>query len=288
MEEKHRKRQHFVPNFYFNYFLSENKNLITWDRVENKMYPVNTHNICVENDLYEIKCEKNDNLINEYILDNKIEKFFSEIEETVSCILKRIIRSVRNGYGVIFSKYDRMILIKFIAIQYLRHPKMIKNTLKMYEGVENEKNVKALLDAISEYWDSSKLGSLNNLFEYSKLSGIFEMDLPGSPLYVEYNKISNMKITFLLSEDERFIASSFPLIIDSVDGEEKDLIILPISKDVACVLTSKRSIDIEEGFVKKVNSQFVIETNKEYLNYDVNLARWIIANNEEDILKIKS
>ena len=169
----------------------------------------------------------------------------------------------------------------------MRNPYILNGIEKYYEGCENEESVSSLIGSFSYLFTKLGIGNPKALINHSIMSGIVNNGIEGSPFSFEFEKISNMGMLFWYTKREKFITASFPFLINTMNGKTVDRIILPLGSQVACALFDKRIPFLNEDAVIEVQPQFVLGINTLYLEqYPPDVARFVIAEDEEDIKKI--
>lgn len=280
MKKQHTKRQHYVSEFLLKQFTYNGSDAYVLDKEQNnKIYKQNVHNVCFQNDLYEQKWADSNEKLGTYVLDNQIEDNFAKLEGEVSVIFRRIINAIRSGDDAIdLMDEEKDCVAEFVTTLYLRHPYVMNSILEYYEGVEEEGEVKNLLDVISYLFDKMELGSAQSLFEYSKKAGIFNKDIEYSPCYVELGKMKKMPFVFWYSKDIDFVTASFPFYISSFDGRNFQRIVFPISYDVAIVFFDAMPYLLKQGMVLEPEKRNVEEDMNCFVRtYSEKLARFYIA-----------
>ncbi|WP_027215826.1 DUF4238 domain-containing protein [Butyrivibrio fibrisolvens] len=283
MKNQHTKRQHYVSEFLLRQFTYDGSDAYVLDKEQNnKIFNQNVHNICYKKDLYEQKWDDSNEKLGTYVLDNQIENSFAKLEVKVSVIFQGIIEVIRAGEcSIDLSNQEMECIAEFVTTLYLRHPYVMNSILEYYDGVENEGEVKNLLDVISYLFEKMELGSAQSLFEYSKKAGIFNKDIEDSPCYVELGKMKKMPFVFWYSKDIDFVTASFPFYISSFDGRNFQRIVFPIAYDVAIVFFDAMPYLLKQGMVLEPEKKNVEEDMKCFVRtYSEKLARFYIARDE--------
>ena len=289
MKKQHTYHQHYVPKFLLQYFSFNSKSVYVLDRERgNKIFRQKVDNICYTNDLYEEKWKNNADILGKYVLDNKLEKYFSEIETKMGVFIHSVVSDIKSGNLKIELKDDaKDLLYEFVATLFLRNPVMMRLIMDFYTGVENEYYVKSVISAAEYLFEQWGWGSHEPLVSYSKKAGIFNKDIMGSPCNVEIDKISRMKYVFWYSKKGGFVTSSFPLHIISLNGNEAERIIFPVSSEIAIIFFSRQPFGLYEGMVLEPDEDIVFDNMKTYINsYTTKVARFFIANDENLLRKL--
>lgn len=99
-------------------------------------------------------------------------------------------------------------------------------------------------------------------------------------------RILEMNYTFLVSNGEPFITSSFPAIYELCDTEERGLmpsnIYLPVHPQIA-LLYNGTIPKMKSNRLKTVGEEIVQELNSVYLKSDVEQMRFLIARDKESL-----
>ena len=110
-----------------------------------------------------------------------------------------------------------------------------------------------------------------------------EFEFDGSRLVP---RILEMNYTFLVSNGEPFITSSFPAIYELCDTEERGLmpgnIYLPVHPQIA-LLYNGTIPKMKSNRLKTVGEEIVHELNSVYLKSDVEQMRFLIARDKESL-----
>lgn len=288
MDKKHTKRQHFVPRFLLKRFSFNGGEVYVFDRKSNKIFSANINTICYENDLYEEKWRNSNPVLGKYVLDNRLENYFTDVEGKASSLFKSVSeRCLKKERQIILSKSEREILTEFVATLYLRNPANLYSIRDYYKGVEGEVQVRELIQMVDVLFEKLNWGSSESLIEFSKVSSMFNSDIDDSPLKVESERIIKLKYYYWYSPDNLFITSSFPMHIVSTDGERFDRIILPISPSLAIVLFYSQLPYTTEGLVLTPRYNDLLATMKIYTKtYPVEIARFFISNNMDYLSRL--
>ena len=289
MKKQHTTKQHFVSKFLLKLFSYDGKHVYVLDRKQNnKIYKKNIDNFCYENDIYDEKWVDTIEQLGKYVLDNKIEDYFADLEDKIAPVLKEVNKKAANGERNIRLSEDNLhLLFEFMATLYLRNPYIFKGILDYYNGVENEPEVDAVLQATEYLFDIFKWGSPKALLAFSKKIGIISNDITGSPYNVVYERISNMKYVFWYSERGDFVTSSFPLHIMAADGEHAERIMMPVSDKLVVVLFDPLPFPYAEGIVIDMDSNILNWNMALYFkSYSKEMAHFFIAKNEESLKRL--
>lgn len=182
------KRQHWIPQFYLEYFAtSETYNtnnpkvwILSKDENDKDEFITNIKNICVKGYLY----SPIDNIgIRDWELENK----FNVLET----LLSKIWKNIANKFINLEDYYLRKALSLFVATLYLRHPDTFQETIK------NHKN---LVSFYKNFFNDS------NTFENTQsieINGkLFDMDLSDWNNYHRWKKDNSQKFWISFIEKE--------------------------------------------------------------------------------------
>ena len=280
------KKQHYVPQFYLRNFTSDDNKLWVFDRVKEEYYFRTPKEVCYEKYLYETPWKDEDPKLGKFVLENQIENYFADKEGEYSPLLKRIIdicRNPQNKNALICNHEEKEMLASFVANIFVRNPwslRQIESDLPLEELKENEE-----IQAIEQIIQIMGLGDIDSLVKAADkrvwLTEEFEFD--GSRLVP---RILEMNYTFLVSNGEPFITSSFPAIYELCDTEERGLmpgnIYLPVHPQIA-LLYNGTIPKMKSNRLKTVGEEIVHELNSVYLKSDVEQMRFLIARDKESL-----
>lgn len=283
----HTTHQHYVPEFLLKRFSTNGKEIYEWDRRKNQIRRKDANSSCVVNDLYEEKWNAANPRLDKYVLDNQLEKYFTELEGRTATLFRKIDHEILIGSDkVVLNEAESKLLTEFITTLYLRNPLFLTWNKKYYQGVDEEPQVKPVIELVEELFDKSGLGSAQSLIKHSITLTAFSKEIEGSPYNVEYNMIKEMRPLYWYSEDSLFVTSSFPLQFVVSDSKQYDRILLPISSHVAIVLFRELPFLTEEGMVLKPGRIGIINNMKLFLGkFFSDFARFVIGESE-DVIKI--
>ncbi|WFF76797.1 DUF4238 domain-containing protein [Bacillus velezensis] len=126
MSKKEVKKQHYVPQFYLNYFADNNKNIYVYDKATLKQFTSNSKGVASQQFFYDLFdndnqfIEKNHNRIYENAFSSFMPQFFKEIEKHKYFSLKR---------------YHKEEIASFVAYQYIRTKKFREESYRLNTGV---------------------------------------------------------------------------------------------------------------------------------------------------------
>ena len=168
-------------------------------------------------------------------MENQIEDYFADKEGEYSTLLKRIIdicRNPQNKNALICNHQEKKRLASFVANVFVRNPwslKQIESDLPLEELKKNEE-----IQAIEQVIQIMGFGDIDSLVKAADKRVWLTEEFDGSMLTPH---ILEMNYTFLVSNGEPFITSSFPAIYELCDTEERGLmpsnIYLPIYTQIA-------------------------------------------------------
>ena len=215
------KKQHYVPQFYLRNFTSDDNKLWVFDRIKEEYYFRTPKEVCYEKYLYETLWKDEDPKLGKFILENQIENYFADKEGEYSPLLKRIIdicRNPQNKNALICNHQEKKILASFVANVFVRNPwslKQIESDLPLEELKKNEE-----IQAIEQVIQIIGFGDIDSLVKAADKRVWLTEEFDGSRLAP---RILEMNYTFLVSNGEPFITSSFPAIYELCDTEERGL-----------------------------------------------------------------
>ena len=277
------KKQHYVPQFYLRNFTSDDNKLWVFDRIKEEYYFRTPKEVCYEKYLYETPWNE-DPKLGKFVLENQIENYFADKEGEYSPLLKRIIdicRNSQNKNALICNHEEKKRLASFVANVFERNPwslKQIESDLPLEELKKNEE-----IQAIERIIQIMGFGDIDSLVKAADKRVWLTEEFDGSRLAP---RILEMNYTFLVSNGEPFITSSFPAIYELCDIEERGLmpsnIYLPVHPQIA-LLYNGTIPKMKSNRLKTVGEEIVHELNSVYLKSDVEQMRFLIARDKESL-----
>jgi len=108
------KVQHYVPQFYLNYFCNEQERLWVFDKQENKSFTTNPKNVGAEGYFYDLN-QKNPNQQEQFL-----ENLFADFEANFAVLFSEFIAGVSSGEITVLDQTTKSVLSKYLTIQILR------------------------------------------------------------------------------------------------------------------------------------------------------------------------
>ena len=286
-KRKHTKHQHYVLRFYLNNF-AKNGKVFVFNKYDNNFCWKNTREVCFENDLYETKWKNANSELGRYVADNKIELLLSKIEDEAKEVINYIICTANICDCVKFDLIKKRIFLEFVSTLYLRHPNTMRMIKDYYSDMDEDEEVYTLYNSVEKLFSEFGWGSSESLINHNlKLLPFEHKNMNGSPFNVIYESLMNMNLVFLKTNKEKFITSSFPLLVEANNPRVADKILIPLNSNIACVFINKKYGNLKEGAVINVFDIQAIAINKLFLNgYDNDLVSVFISNDEETLRKL--
>lgn len=212
------KKQHYVPQFYLRNFTSDDNKLWVFDREKKEYYHSAPKDICFEKFLYETPWEDANPKLGKYVLENQIEDYFAEKEREYSFLLKKIIgicREPRNKNALICNAQEKEVLASFIANMFLRNPWLLKHidSDTLLEELKGNEEIEAIEQALH----LMKFGGMESLVKAANKKVWLTGEFNGARLAPDIQKLNYV---ILVTENEQFVTSSFPVICELYDNEE--------------------------------------------------------------------
>lgn len=282
------KKQHFVSQFYLRQFTDSHNMVYCYNKHNKKQYPAHTEDICRINYLYETEYTKVLENGEKYILPNRIEDMFKELEGIYSTILPKVLKKCEcncNGKSLICNKMEKEVIADMVTNFLVRNP----NTTY---GFVNNDTTEQLFEEdeiveIDTVMKAVGFGTAKPIVELLQKIALFNTETGGTAKQIK-NRLKQMNCTFLVAIESEFVTSDCPVIYEIEDNEIK-YILMTLSPKVALIYgVSNES--------KKFRNRTIIATakyidifNKLYFNYDN--ANIIIASNyniiEQSLMNIK-
>lgn len=230
MSEKYTKKQHYIPRMMLKKWSSDGKTLCGVDKVEHEKEIYGINNICVENDLYEIKTE------NGYVNRNFLEIKMSEIECFFKDFLEELERKVmyianENSCKIFLSDKEIFFIMFWITFLFSRSPKIV-NRIKELTHELNLEDHNALQEIV-----------INSVLAY--------------PLSFTIKHMDRICMEFKVSEKAEFWLSDSMMEWDFDKGYQ----VIPLSPKLAVrVRLDRRRLD-DYFFVSKTDGDEIEKIN---------------------------
>ena len=222
MSKKEHLKHHYIPQCYFRNFANNNgKNIYTYDKIESKTYNSAISSICCIDDFYSILPEfinkENPNRRDELAIEcdyfaEYIEPMYSKV---LSWLINRKNECLRDeSKNVGLSYEDKVVIAKYIVIQYLRLPHEREQTLEVHDDM-----MKQIIPMFK-----SLVANIENQPEINDLQIGWETD--PALLHAQYTflndefanefaeALANNYWGFLVSEDSAYYTSDFPITVE--------------------------------------------------------------------------
>ena len=215
-------KQHYIPRCYLKRFSGNTKSILTYDKINSKIYNANLMSVCCANDMYTLSDtyigEHNsqmDNKINELSIEhhhfaNFVEPEFTKILRTIDEIKDEWV-SGKGEYRLMYAEKKELAL--HIVTQYLRHPLVQEANVNNYLRFE-----KAGIDMTKHI-----LSKIHNKPAYNDLEIKVKCEDPALHANLTYlnedtlmkfaNAIASNVWVFLISENSKFYTSDFPIVL---------------------------------------------------------------------------
>lgn len=258
------KKQHYVPQVYLRGFspeyLNSDANVIEKDKYTIFFYdltkeeqlkkPVRIKSICHENDLYEVKDEKGD-----IILPNYIEKHFSRLEKMFGKYREKLNKKVfqKENYktNCFLETEEKAFWRVYIVFQILRLPETLRSAEEIFFQITDKQ--------FTQYQIRNTARIL--FFPF------FEEITPGSKqaFVIEFflEQLEKMNLTVGVDRQSKIVTSDNPVFICKEDTSEREFerIIFPISSQICLFLFRPTNgtkeyknccFEIDEDFRKEI------------------------------------
>lgn len=121
------KNQHYVPQFYLNYFANKKRNIFVYDKFELKSFPSNAKGIASEGYFYDII--KGETQTIEKILNAKYESAFSNF-------LPFFIEELNSHNDFELKKREKEEIASFLSYQYIRTKRFREESVRLFTSSE--------------------------------------------------------------------------------------------------------------------------------------------------------
>lgn len=117
------KNQHYVPQFYLNYFANEKNKIFVYDKFDSKAFTSNARNLASEGYFYDI--------INGEM--QSIEKYQNtKYEEAFSNFLPNILDKLEHQRYFKLKKYEKGEIASFLSYQYIRTKRFREESVRLF------------------------------------------------------------------------------------------------------------------------------------------------------------
>ncbi|MGX6444258.1 DUF4238 domain-containing protein [Neobacillus sp. K501] len=117
------KNQHYVPQFYLNYFANEKGNIFVYDKFNLKSFPSNSRGIASEGYFYDIKNGEMQNI--EKYQNTKYEISFSNF-------MHSLWNKLNNHMYFKLKKYEKEEIASFLSYQYIRTKRFREESVRLF------------------------------------------------------------------------------------------------------------------------------------------------------------
>ncbi|WP_079529960.1 DUF4238 domain-containing protein [Halobacillus hunanensis] len=117
------KNQHYVPQFYLNYFANKNGRIFVYDKINEKKFPSNSRGIASEGYFYDIIKGKM----------QSIEKYLNrDYESAFSKYLPSLIQRLENDEDFYLTSDDKKEIASFLSLQYVRTKRFREESVRLF------------------------------------------------------------------------------------------------------------------------------------------------------------
>lgn len=166
MEKK--KRQHYVPRFYLNRFLSRNDVIAVFDKKRGVSFTTSVENVALEKYFYDF----NSTIDNEEL--QFLENNLAEMEADYANLLEEILRSIKNTRR--FDKESQPLFSLYLVIQFLRTREYREKEAQLRAAMIETINQKLMPDGYTfkfGYDDEAKMHFIS-MFDPEKIFAMIE------------------------------------------------------------------------------------------------------------------
>ena len=289
MPDNTTKRQHVVPQFYLRGFADAKGKLHVYDRKERRYFAASPKDLLCENMFYETKWEGASPVLGEYVLFNELEHRLSESESRYCRLMNRIVENcgrIKRPDTPVCNDDELELLAEFISSLFLRNPKTFQDVEAEYADC-SEMDICKSVEAL---FSDADLGSANSLIKHAVKQGILNASIPGSPAFVEKQNLLKMRPLFIQTKTIEFITSSNPVVTLGVisgntdSGKMIQVEFFPLSPKMVVMYTNDPTQQARTNRLLFAEDELSIWVNRLHLEMSIEQARFIIANNQEQLL----
>ena len=136
MKNRYTKRQHYVPKMLLKKWSFDGKFLNCFNKAKQEYAAICINNVCVENDLYELK-DSNEKYINRNYLEDKMAEMECAFTDYLEDLEEKILSQAQSSQYIPLSKKEIFSIIYWLAFLASRNPK----TTKKLKAVANQFNI---------------------------------------------------------------------------------------------------------------------------------------------------
>lgn len=278
-------QQHFVPVFYLKNFMSRNGKVCVYDRSESVYFECSPKQICQERFLYETKWRNASDALGDYVLFNRIEKSFMDLEGEYATVVNMALSIKDDRKLVEYIKENRTVFMELATNLYSRNPFIMRSLMDYYN--KNVKGDPKIEKNVQDIFNQYNLGSAESMLEYSYKESSFRTDIEGSPANIFMTRIKDMFVSVIKSSGYPFITSSFPVILSTIVGKppraDGRIVFLPISSYCGLLYSNYMLDNRSNKEVGYCHNDFVSFINSAYLDLPIEQSRFVLANNMQVI-----
>lgn len=287
MEKPKTINQHFVPQFYLENFLDDNRKIHVYDLKEKKYFHTVPKKICYHKYLYEMKKDYDSG---EYLSPNCIENIYTEYDGRSATVLRKILnvcKQPQNRDALILRGKERKLFFCFVAHTILRNPWSMDDL-----SVDKITQDDIIHDETSPVHDILSLAQILSLSpEMLFLAGKKKMMLSGELENDPFNKLveslKTMHFFFVYAEKGEFLTSDVPVCMGEVpviEGEDKTSVYFALSPKIAVIFGNYQILRPHRNRMVYIDSKGVDVFNRNLIKLD-NGRRLIIGASEELVTK---
>ncbi len=293
MEEQITKNQHYVPKFYLRNFLNANETLWVYCKLTEKYFQRSPNSICYEKWLYETRWEKADPKLGKYILQNQLEKKFIPFEGTWNTLVRKIIDicgNPLNKNSLICNKDEKKTLASLVVNLFLRNPRSL-NQVELNMVVDDLMSSNEEIQSIDQLLSDMNFGDTKSLIKAAQKKVLLDEEFSGGAPEQMINDLLGLSLSFLVSKDQEFITSDFPVLcklFETAAGEiYPQKIYLPISpycmlqysNDPMARFYTNRVVPISNEDVNKLNRSYMKSQSKLLIAREESILKYIVDQN---------
>lgn len=223
MKRKEHTKHHYIPRCYLRGFAHNNgKTVYAYDKFCSDIKDVSIKSVCTIDNLYEISNRYADNFVGESE-DKKLliekEHFADYIEPTYAYIINQTIAH-KNSYlnapdvEIEFSYEYKLLIAKFIVIQFLRLPEVMEAVLSDYIAIE-QSSFNALKQLISVMYNMPEAKKLEMSIDTGGAFLTAKVAMCNNDLIDSIaEKMAHNYWSFKISPCSGFYTSDFPIVVD--------------------------------------------------------------------------
>lgn len=269
------KKEHYIPQFYLYQFIDGNNELSVFNFKTGKLFKTVPSKLGYKKYLYETEWVDADPKCGKFILENEIEKIFSNYEGEFSTLLKtikRVCTLTQNPNALILNQKEKKLLFRFVINMLIRSPYNME--ILQLNQISKDIEESDLMQSLRITLNEMGIGGADSLALAAQKKAMLTEEFPDSFPEQYVNSLKKIPFHFFYAEEGEFVTSDLPALLGddlTILEEDKTSIYFPLLPKVAVIFgyydkfknRNNRMTVIKKKYVDKFNKKFVSKC-KEY------------------------